>query len=196
MWICKHCSSEIEDDNFLNCWNCGYGKDGSPPEHLEAFEEAKRDAEEQPKESPLIRQSTKRILTRALLRSIPLFPGPDIYDLIVDLRKSRTSIDEKIDKALESLHDAAKLVDELEESLEERTQKLNVLRQEVERYSKLAEVEEDKAKAIVQQLEFSINKGKNAERWVSFAINLIAGIILFVLGLLLSPLVKSWFGWG
>src|SRR5262245_57323191 len=125
----------------------------------------------QTEKSPLIRQSTKRILTRALLQSLPGLPGPDIYDLIVDLRKSRTSIDEKIEKALESLRDASKLVEELEQSLEERTKKLNALRQEVERYSKLAEVEEDKAKAIVQQLELSISKGRNVERWVSLGIN-------------------------
>jgi hypothetical protein len=87
-------------------------------------------------------------------------------------------------------------VDELEDSLAERTSKLNTLRQEVDRYSKLAEIEEGKAQAIVQQLELSINKGKNVERWISFAINIIAGLLLFILGLILSPVVKSWLGLG
>jgi predicted nuclease with TOPRIM domain len=152
--------------------------------------------EEKMERVPLIRKSTKKILMRALWRSLPILPGPDIYDLFVDLRRSRKSIDEKINQALESLRDASRLVDELEESLAERTTKLNTLRQEVDRYSKLAEIEEDKAKAIVQQLELSINKGKNVERWVSFAINTIAGLLLFILGLILSPLVKSWIGLG
>jgi hypothetical protein len=196
MWICKHCSSKVDDDAFLNCWNCGYGKDGSPPDNEEEFEASKREVQENPDEkSPLIRLSTKRTLTRALLRTLPILPGPEIYDLIVDLRKSRTSIDEKIDRAVESLHEASNLVSELEKSLEERTQKLGVLRQEVERYSQLAEVNEEKAKAIVQQLELSINRGKNVERWVSLAINLFAGLVLFILGLYLGPLVKSWLGW-
>lgn len=196
MWRCNQCGSEVEGD-FLTCWNCGYGQDGLPPENQEGFEAAKRDIQDQPEETengPRIRQSTKRILTRALLRSIPA--GPDIYDLVVDLRKSRTSIDEKIEKAFESLHEASQLVKDLEDSLEERTQKLNVLRQEVERYSQLAEMKEDKAKAIVEQLELSIVKGRTVERWVALAINLIAGIILFFLGLLLSPLVRNWLGWG
>ena len=153
--------------------------------------------EEQLEKRPsLIRKSTKRILMRALWRSLPILPGPDIYDLFVDLRRSRKSVDEKIQQALESLQDASRLVDELEDSLAERTRKLNTLHQEVDRYSKLAEIEEDKAKAIVQQLELSVNKGKNVERWVSFAINIIAGLLLFILGLALSPMVKSWFGLG
>jgi hypothetical protein len=153
--------------------------------------------EEHLEERPsLIRKSTKRILMRALWRSLPILPGPDIYDLFVDLRRSRKSVDEKIQQALESLQDASRLVDELEDSLAERTRKLNTLRQEVDRYSKLAEIEEDKAKAIVQQLELSVNKGKNVERWVSVAINIIAGLLLFILGLVLSPMVKTWFGVG
>jgi len=152
--------------------------------------------EDEPESRPLIRQSTKRILLRALWRTLPVIPGPDIYDLIVDLRRSKTSVDEKIQKALESLQDASRLVDELEEGLAERTSKLNALREEIDRYSKLAEVEEDKAKAIVQQLELSVNKGKNIERLVSFGINIIAGLLLFILGLLLSPLVKNWLGLG
>lgn len=83
---------------------------------------------------------------------------------------------------------------ELEQSLEERSEKMNFLRQEVERYSQLAEVEEEKAHAILQQLELTMNKGKNQERWVSLIINLVAGIIIFVLGILLSPSVSKLFG--
>lgn len=41
MWKCTNCGSEIENDNLLSCWNCGYGKDGSPPADQEAFKEAK-----------------------------------------------------------------------------------------------------------------------------------------------------------
>src|ERR1043166_9630683 len=73
MWRCNQCGSEVEG-NFLTCWNCGYGQDGLPSENQEGFEAAKRDIQDQPDETengPRIRQSTKRILTRALLRSIP-----------------------------------------------------------------------------------------------------------------------------
>jgi hypothetical protein len=32
MWKCENCGAEVEN-NFNSCWNCGYGKDGVPPEN-------------------------------------------------------------------------------------------------------------------------------------------------------------------
>jgi predicted nuclease with TOPRIM domain len=145
---------------------------------------------------PIIPPSTVKHIIRALLRSLPLVPGPELYDIIEDLKRSRTSIDEKVQKAYDSLQETSRLIGELEESLKERTEKLNFLRQEYERYSKLAEVEEDKAKALIQQLELSLGKGRNRERWISLVINLIAGIFIFILGILLSPTIRTWIGIG
>lgn len=135
-------------------------------------------------------------MIRAILGSLP-FPivsAPEIYDLITDLQRSRDSIDAKIDEASESLKKTSELIDEIEQILTDRTQKLTTLRQEVERYSKLAEVEEDNARAIVQQLELALNKGKNQERWVGFIINIVAGLILFVVGVVFSPILSQWLG--
>jgi hypothetical protein len=145
---------------------------------------------------PLIRNSTKRKIIRAALGSIPLpiIGAPELYDLITDLQRSRGSMDEKIYEASESLKKASELVDEIEQILTDRTTKLATLKQEVERYSKLAEVEEENAKAIVQQLEAALNKGKNQERWVGFIINIVAGLILFVVGVALSPALSQWLG--
>jgi len=131
---------------------------------------------------------------RALLRSMPILPGPELYDLIYDLKRSRNSIDEKIEKASQSLHETSELIEEIEQSLNERVEKLNSLREEVERYSQLAEVEEDKAQAIVKQLELTLNKGRNRERWVSLIINLIAGIIIFALGIFFGPTINKKLG--
>jgi ABC-type multidrug transport system fused ATPase/permease subunit len=125
---------------------------------------------------------------------MPLLPGPEIVNLIVDLKRSRTTIDEKIEKATQSLQEASLLIEDLEQSLTERAGKLNVLREEVEKYSQLAEVEENKANAIIQQLEVALNKGRNRERWVSLVINLIAGIIIFILGIFLGPSISKWLG--
>ena len=40
MWKCKKCDEQIEDD-FVVCWNCGTGKDGSPPLDQKVFEQQK-----------------------------------------------------------------------------------------------------------------------------------------------------------
>ena len=57
-------------------------------------------------------------------------------------------------------------------------------------------MEEDKARALIQQLELSLGKTRNRERWVSLLISLIAGIIVFILGILLSPIIRTWLGIG
>jgi predicted nucleic acid-binding Zn-ribbon protein len=44
MWKCTKCGEQIEDD-FEGCWNCGTGKDGSPPSGQQVFEEQKRTLE-------------------------------------------------------------------------------------------------------------------------------------------------------
>lgn len=141
---------------------------------------------------PIITPSIAKRIIRVFLRQIPLLPVPELYDLIKDLKRSRTSIDEKIRKAYDSLQETSELIGKLEESLKEKTEKLGFLRQEYERYSKLAEAEEDKARALIQQLELSLGKGRKRERWVSLVINLIAEVIIFVLGILLSPIIRAW----
>jgi predicted RNase H-like nuclease (RuvC/YqgF family) len=134
---------------------------------------------------------TSRSLVRLLLRSLPVVPGPELYDLIQDLQRSRPSIDQKINEAFQSLQQASQLVADLERELQERTQKLTQLRDEVDRYSKLAEVEESRATAIIRQLELTLNRDRGRERWVSFGINMVAGLILFVLGVVFGPQLTS-----
>ena len=62
---------------------------------------------------------------------LPLVPGPEIYDLIKDLSKSRTSLDEKVTKAYESLHETSTLISELEDGLKERVSKVEKLKEEI-----------------------------------------------------------------
>ena len=139
----------------------------------------------------IIPSSTAKYIMRALLRMFPLIPGPELFDIITDFKKSRALSNEKIEKAYSSLQETYKLINELEENLNERTGKLIFLRSEYERYSKLAEVEEGNSRALIQQLELSLGKTRNRERWVSLLINLIAGIIIFMLGILLSPIIRT-----
>ncbi len=134
-----------------------------------------------------------KIMVRALLRSIPILPGPELYDIFDELRKSKTSLDRKIEQAVSSLKETSQLISEIEVDLKERSEKIKILRDEIERYSKLAEIEEDKAKIILTEVQATLDKGKNTERWIAFGINLLAGIIFFVLGIVAGPFFSKWF---
>lgn len=121
-------------------------------------------------------------------------PGPELFDLVDDLRKTRTTLDQKVEQSYTSLRETSKVISELEQSLEDRASQLDELRQEHERLSALAEVEEDKAAALITQLERSLDRQSKRERWVGLALNLLAGLIIFVIGIFLSPLVRGWIG--
>jgi len=130
---------------------------------------------------------------KELLNLIPIFPGGQLHSIILDLTQSKKSIDQKIEKALTSLNETSELINELETDLSNRVKKLNELKTTYERYSKLAEIEEEKVKPLMEQLEMTMGKGKNFERAVSFGINILAGLILFFLGIWASPYVTDWF---
>jgi hypothetical protein len=44
---------------------------------------------------------------------------------------------------------------------------------------------------LARQIEISLEKGKSAEHIVAFAINIIAGVIVFILGIFAFDWVKS-----
>ncbi|HEV2799815.1 MAG TPA: hypothetical protein VGW12_04925 [Pyrinomonadaceae bacterium] len=57
MWKCENCGAEVEN-NFNSCWNCGYGKDGIPPENRRSFEDARIDVQSSlPAPSPVPMES-------------------------------------------------------------------------------------------------------------------------------------------
>jgi hypothetical protein len=140
-----------------------------------------------------IPKSTERKITRAILRFFPILPGPELYDIFVDLREGKKSIDIKIDKAYNSLKETSNLIQDLEKDLVERTEKIKELKEKYEDYAKLAQIEEDQIQPLLNQLDKAVGKGKIYERIVAFLINLVAGIILFVLGVWASPKVQDFF---
>lgn len=135
------------------------------------------------------KQITSYIL-RHFLRALPLVPGDLAVDIIDELKRSRTSIDLKIQKVHDSLQETSKVIKELETELSERTENLKQLQSEYERYSSLTVIEEEKASALLNQVELSLGKGKKSERWIGFWISTISGFIIFVAGLLLSPFLN------
>lgn len=137
-----------------------------------------------------------RILT-LLLKSLPIptffFRPEPLLEALKELERSDTTIDIKIQKVNESLQETSQIIKELESELIERSKNLELLQIEYEKYSKLAEIEKDKAAALLAQVDHSVNKGKRSERWASFWISSISGIIIFVLGLILSPILTPLF---
>jgi len=131
---------------------------------------------------------------RIYFRIIPIIPVPEIIDLITDLKRSQISIDEKIRVASVSLHETSLLLEELEEGLKDRAEKLASLHEEYERYSKLAQLEQDKAEPLLQQVQNVVDKNTYRERWINLILNICVGLGLFFLGYLLYPILKSIFG--
>ncbi|MFV5912473.1 hypothetical protein [Bacillus cereus] len=115
-----------------------------------------------------------------------------IIEMLNDLKESETSIDTKIQKVNASLKETSQIIKELETELTERTQKLELLQIEYERYSKLASIEQEKASALLSQVDHSVNKGKRSERWIGFWLGIASGLIIFILGLILTPILTPW----
>jgi hypothetical protein len=134
-----------------------------------------------------INYATQDKALRLLLRWImPIIPLPEIFDLLGDIRRSQEDIDLQVEEAITSIQKTSTLVSRLEESLKERATKLEHLQNEHQRYSKLAEIEASKAESLLREIESTLGKNAGQERWIAFGINIVAGLILFVLGLLLS----------
>ena len=131
---------------------------------------------------PINKQILDKIL-RIFLRTIPVLPGPELYDMLNEVKSSRSELDQKVEKAATSLNEASHLVSELEETLSERMEKVNKLRDEYSKYSELAEIEEKKAEALIKQIQTTVHQGKNRERLLALVINVFAGIIVFILDL-------------
>jgi hypothetical protein len=136
-------------------------------------------------------KSTIDKLVKVILKSVPIIPASELYALFSEIKKSENSIEAKINKAYESLTETSNLLTELQSELTERTMQVSKLSEEYERYSKLAEIEEEKVKPLLIQLDQAVNKGKYQERWIAFIINIITGIVIFALGIWLGPKITT-----
>ena len=123
-------------------------------------------------------------LVRLLLRTFPLsiIPGPEIYDFVTDLSRTRSDLDKKVLEVHEALQKAAAVVSDLETDLKDRTAHLARLRSEAERLSALAEIEQQKVLPLLKELDAVLNKGRSRERWIALGLNILAGALFFFLG--------------
>lgn len=137
---------------------------------------------------------TKESLWKLILRSIPFFSaGPELYDVMRNFRNSQNAFDQQVTEAVNALQNTSALVATLQQGVQDRMTKLEELQKEHEKYSQLAQIEANKAEALLKQVEYTLGKEQKKERWVALAMHLIFGLIFFVLGVLASEPFKAWF---
>ena len=137
-----------------------------------------------------IDQRVKDSFFRVFLRSIPLLPAPELYDVLLSLRKSQSEVDQQVNEAVESLRSTSTLVSTLQNGIEERIKQLQVLREEHAKYSELAQIEAKKAEPLLRAVEAALGKEQRKERWIAFAMHIGTGLIYFVLGVVASDPLK------
>ena len=106
------------------------------------------------------------------------------------LERSRIATDQKIEDAYESLRETSLLISELEKGVRVNAEKLTSLQEQYRKYSELAKIQEEEASAVVRQL----GELGRRERLIGMFINIAIGIIIFLLGIVLGPLIKGWLG--
>lgn len=115
----------------------------------------------------------------------------DILGLVVTINSSQRDMDKQVEEAVQALTKSSELMSNLENSLTERAEKLSELKEEYERVSALAEITEKEGEAITKQLEMIVGNNRTRDRWMSFLINITAGLIIFVLGIFASDWIKT-----
>lgn len=138
------------------------------------------------------RKSRYYEISRVLLRLLPFGRSADeILSLVYRVNFAQRDLDKQVEEAVNALTNSTNLISSLEQSLEERAKKLSELKAEYERVSSLAEITEEQGAAVARTLERALGKGQVRERWIAFAINVLAGLIIFVLGVFASEWVKG-----
>ena len=132
-------------------------------------------------------------IARASLGVTGVLPAAQLADLIRSVRRTESDLDDRVRAAFDSLSESSQLIDSLGEMLAERQKKLVALREEYDRISQLSTLTADQADAVADSLQRVIGKSAVRERLYSFAINIVAGLLLFVVGVFASDWVKSLF---
>lgn len=99
-------------------------------------------------------------------------------------------ISRQVSKAIKYLEESTAIISQLEFDLKERHENLIKIKKDYEEYKKLAVIEEEKAKTIIDRVDSSINKRSAKERWFTIIINFLIALFFFLMGMLVSYLIK------
>jgi hypothetical protein len=138
----------------------------------------------------------RRVLDAALqflLRLIPLIPANETLSLLRALKPER-EIETQVNEALDSLRASAELVERLQIDLKQRMETVQKLQEEHKKFSELSRISKDQAAAFVGVLGDTLTSAARRERIFALLINVFAGVIVFVLGVIFAAPVTKFFG--
>ena len=116
-----------------------------------------------------------------------------LFRLLTKRLRPQQDLEAQVEEAAEALRRASELTTDLQQVIGERTKQLQQLQVDLERYRQLAQIEQRKAAAVVEELGQFYHKSAGRERWVAFAINVVAGLLLLIIGVAVSePLKDVW----
>ncbi|MBY5767037.1 hypothetical protein HFO06_28735 [Rhizobium leguminosarum] len=133
-------------------------------------------------------------LVQAALRMVPILPANELYAILLSVKEGEKEVDKQVEEAVEALKKTSLLISELEQSLTERTKKLSALQDEYKKYSEMSNITKEQASALLNSIGDKLNESAKRERFVSFLINIIAGVIIFVLGIVFSRPITNLLG--
>lgn len=129
---------------------------------------------------------------RVLMNVLPFGrTATDIFDLVGKINRSQKDIDKQVEEAVGALSRSSELIGDLEGTLKERTKKLQELKVEYDRVSTLASLTRKQGEAVAAQLEQTLGRDRRKERLIAFVISVIAGLVIFVVGVFTSDWVRS-----
>lgn len=136
----------------------------------------------------------KEAITQLSLRIIPFLPANEMLAVVQSLRRSQDDVEKQVEEALDSLKKSAALVGRLEQDLKSRMETVQKLQEEHKKFSELSHISRDQAAALADMIEGTLGKSARRERMVALIINLVAGAIVFVLGVIFAVPVTKFLG--
>jgi len=136
----------------------------------------------------------KEALIQALLRMVPIVPANEFKAVVDAIRRTETDIDKDVEGAIEAIRKSSDLVVSLEKKLTERSALLEKLKAEHKRLTELSTITKEQTAALSEALRETIGSSTRKERGVSLLINLVAGVIVFIVGVIFGPALTRWLG--
>lgn len=131
---------------------------------------------------------------QAMLRMVPILPANELYAALRSINEGEKEVDKQVEEAVEALKKTSSLIGELEKSLTERTAKLADLQEEYKKYAAMSDITKEQASALLNSIGDKLNASAKKERLFSFIINIVAGVLIFVLGIVFAKPITAALG--